>query len=156
MSKKAYIIASGCFIVGILLGVVASTAYWGKQTVQGLALIKEMEIARYGERAFAAYQNESPQVAIYALSQYLDLLAEAEALAGDQAVFMTKNNINFDAMLAHARLAKVYSAAGQSDRSTEQVAKALERASRDQRRERITNETMLMETVAQVDEAATK
>ena len=88
MSKKAYIIAAGCFIVGVLLGVVASTAYWGKQTMQGLALLKEMEIARYGERAFAAYQNESPQVAIYALSQYLDLLAETEALAVDQAVFM--------------------------------------------------------------------
>lgn len=116
MSKKAYIIAAGCFIVGILSRVVASTAYWGKQTMQGLALLKEMEIARYGERAFAAYQNESPQVAIYALSQYLDLLAETEALAGDQAVFMTKDGINFDAMLAHARLAKVYSAAGQSDR----------------------------------------
>jgi len=76
--------------------------------------------------------------------------------AGDQAVFMTKNGINFDTMLAHVRLAKVYSAAGQSDRSAEQVAKALERASRDQRLESITNETMLMETVAQVDKAAPK
>jgi hypothetical protein len=69
---------------------------------------------------------------------------------------MTKNGINFDAMLAHARLAKVYSAAGQSDRSTEQVTKALERASRDQRPESITNESMLVETIAQVDKAATK
>ena len=69
---------------------------------------------------------------------------------------MTKNGINFDTMLAHARLAKVYSAAGQSDRSTEQVTKALERASRDQRPESITNESMLVETIAQVDKAATK
>jgi hypothetical protein len=69
---------------------------------------------------------------------------------------MTKKGINFDAMLAHARLAKVYSAAGQSDRSTEQVTKALERASRDQRPESITNESMLVETIAQVDKAATK
>ena len=156
MSKKAYLIAFGCFIVGVLLGVGGGMAYWGKQTAQGLALMKEMEIAQYGERAFAAYQHESLQVAIYALSQYLDLLAETEELAGEHAVFMTKHGINFDTMLAHARLAKVYSAAGQLDRSTQHVAKALERASREQRPGGITNEAMLMEIVARIDKGATK
>jgi len=156
MSKKAYIIAFGCFIVGVLLGVGGSMAYWGKQTAQGLALMKEMEIAQYGERAFAAYQHESPQVAIYALSQYLDLLAETEELAGEHAVFMTKRGINFDTMLAHARLAKVYAAAGQSDRSAQHIAEALGRAGRDQRPGSITNEAMLMEIVARIDKGATK
>jgi hypothetical protein len=156
MSKKAYLIAFGCFIVGVLLGVGGGMAYWGKQTAQGLALMKEMEIAQYGERAFAAYQHESPQVAIYALSQYLDLLAETEELAGENAVFMTKRGINFDTMLAHARLARVYLAAGQSDRSAQHIAEALGRASRDQRHGSITNEAILMEIVARMDKGATK
>jgi hypothetical protein len=156
MSKKAYIIAFGCFIVGVLLGVGGSMAYWGKQTAQGLALMKEMEIAQYGERAFAAYQHESPQVAIYALSQYLDLLAETEELAGEHAVFMTKNGINFDTMLAHARLAKVYAAAGLPERSAQQIAAALKRASQDGRLKTITNESALTQIVARLDKGATK
>lgn len=160
MSKKAYIVAVGCFIVGVLLGVgggyLCSMVYWGKQTADGLALMKEMEIAESGQRAFAAYQHESTPVAIYAFSQYLDTLKETEELAGENAVFMTKSGINFDTMLAHARLAKVYSAAGQPDRSTQQIAEALERASRDQRLRGITNEATLMEIVARVDKRATK
>ncbi len=112
MRKKPYLFAFVCFIVGGLIGVGAAyfygMAYWGKQAADGLALMKEMEIAESGQRAFAAYQHESPQVAIYALSQYLDTLKKTEEMAGENAVIMTKSDINFDTMLAHARLAKVY------------------------------------------------
>jgi hypothetical protein len=160
MTKKAYFVAVGVFVVGLLLGVGGayffSMAYWGKQTADGLALMKEVEIAQYGERAFAAYQHESPQVAIYALSQYLDLLTKTEELAGENAVFMTKSGINFDTMLAHTRLAKVYAAAGQPDRSAQQIAEALKRASQDRRLQTITNESALTEIVARIDKGATK
>ena len=160
MSKKAYIIAVGCFIVGVFLGVgggyMGSMVYWGKQTADGLALIKEMEIAESGQQAFAAYQHESPPVAIYALNQYLDALKRTEDLAGDNAVFMTRSGINFDTMLAHARLAKVYASAGQPDRSAQQIAAALERANRDQKLRGITNEAALKEMVARMDKGATK
>ncbi len=64
MSKKAYLITFGSFIVGVLLGTggtyLFGMAYWGKQTADGLALIKEVEVSQYGERAFAAYEHESP------------------------------------------------------------------------------------------------
>jgi hypothetical protein len=160
VSKKAYFIAVGCFLGGLLLGVSGTCffgmAYWGKQTAEGLALIQEMEIAESGQLAFAAYQQETPQVAIYALSQYLDRLKKAEEIGGDNAVFMTKNGLNFDTMLAHARLAKVYAAAGQSDRSTRQIAEALRRARQDRKLQAITNETVLTEIVARMDKSARK
>jgi hypothetical protein len=160
MSKKAYFVAAGCFIFGVLLGIGGAFffggAYSGKQIAEGLALFKELEIAESGQRAFAAYQHESPPVAIYALSQYLDTLKKTEELAGENAVFMTKSGINFDTMLAHARLAKVYAAAGQSDRSAQQIAAALERANRDQKLRGITNEPALTEIVARIDKRATK
>jgi len=82
MSKKVYCVAVGCFLGGLVLGVggtyLCGMAYWGKQTGVGLALIKEMEIAECGQRAFVAYQHETPQVAIYALNQYLNRLKKAE------------------------------------------------------------------------------
>ena len=160
MSKKPYLFAFGCFIVGVLIGVggayFCGMAYWGKQTADCLALMKEMEVAESGERAFAAYQHESPQVAIYALSQYLDTLKKAEELAGENAVFMTESGINFDTMLAHARLAKVYAAAGQPDRSTQHITEALGRAGQDRKLQSISNETALMEIVARIDKGATK
>jgi hypothetical protein len=160
MSKKAYLVSVGCFIVGVFLGVggayFCGGAYSGKQIADGLALFKEMEIAESGQRAFAAYQHESPPVAIYALSQYLDTLKKTEELAGENAVFMTKSGINFDTMLGHARLAKAYAAAGQTDRSAQQIADALARASRDQNLRSITNEATLTEIVTRIDKGATK
>jgi hypothetical protein len=90
------------------------------------------------------------------LSQYLDLLTKTEELAGENAVFMTKSGINFDTMLAHTRLAKVYAAAGQPDRSAQQIAEALKRASQDRRLQTITNESALTEIVARIDKGATK
>ena len=159
MSKKAYFVAAGCFIVGVFLGVggayFCGGAYSGKQIAEGLALFKEMEIAESGQRAFAAYQHESPLVAIYALSQYLDTLTKTEELAGENAVFMTKSGINFDTMLAHARLAKVYAAAGQPERSTQEIAEALKRA-KNARLKTITNENTLTEIVTRIDKGATK
>lgn len=160
MSRKAYFVAVGSFIVGLLLGVggafFCGGVYSGKKIAEGLALFKEMEIAEFGQRAFAAYQHESPPVAIYALSQYLDKLKKMEELAGEKAVFTTKSGINFDTMLTHARLAKVYAAAGQSDRSSQHIFEALRRAGRDQRLGSISNEAMLMEVLDRIDKGATK
>jgi hypothetical protein len=160
MSKKAYFVAVGCFIGGVLLGVgggyFCGIAYWGKQMADGLALIKETEIAESGQRAFAAYQHETPPVAIYALSQYLETLKQAEEIGGANPVFMTKAAINFDTMLTHARLAKIYEATGQSDLSAQQFAEALRRASQDPKFQIITNKTILKEIVSRVDKAGTK
>jgi hypothetical protein len=160
MSEKAYFVAVGCLIAGLFLGVggayFCGAAYSGKQIADGLALFKEIEIAESGQRAFAAYQHESPQIAIYALSQYLETLKKTEEMAGENAVFMTKSGINFDTMLARARLARVYAAAGQPDRSALHIAEALKRASQDLRLQTITNESLLTEIVASIDKGATK
>jgi hypothetical protein len=131
-------------------------AYSGKKTADGLALIKEMEIAEAGQNAFAAYQQESRPVAIYALNQYLDSLQKLEEMVGTNPVFMTKMMVNFDSMLTHARLAKLYAEAGKSDLSTQQVAEALKCASQDGKLLAITNQATLTEILARVDKGAAK
>jgi hypothetical protein len=156
MSKKASLIAFGCFIIGVGSTYFFGMGYWSKQTANGLALIKELEIAESSQQTFAAYQHESPQVAIYALSQYLDALKKAEAIGSENPVIMTKDVINCDMMLAHARLAKVYAAAGQPELSAQHIAEALKRASQDRKLQTITSEAVLSEILTRIDKGATK
>jgi len=155
LAKRTFIIATVCFVAGLVLGTGSASffgdVYSGKQIADGLALFKETEIAAAGERAFTAYQHESQPVAIYALSQYLDALKQAEEFASDNSIIMTRTTIRFDAMLTHARLAKVYAAAGQSDLSAQEIAEALKCAQQDRRLRTITNETALIEFVKRVD-----
>ena len=158
MNKRAYFISAGCLIVGLLLGVggtyLFGIAYWGKQTADGLVMIKETEIGASGQKAFDAYQHESQPIAIYALTQFLDTLTNAEAMCSENPVLLTKMDIHFDMMLTHARLAKVYAAMGQSELSQQQLADALRCASQEHKLQSITNQAVLTEILARVDKGA--
>ena len=59
MNKKAYLVVIGCFIVGVLIGIGGACfcggVYSGKQIADGLALIREVEIAESGNRAYAEH-----------------------------------------------------------------------------------------------------
>jgi hypothetical protein len=156
MSKKAYLISIGCFIVGLLLGVGGTyffvMAHWGRVTADGLALLKEGEIAESGQEAFAAYRHESKPVAVYALTQYLETLKQGEEIGSGNPVFMSKTGINNYLMLTHGRLAKIYTELGQSDLSAQHVAEALRCASQDQHLRGITNQATLTAILARVDQ----
>lgn len=160
MNKKSYLISVGCFLIGLLLGVGGTCIYglasWGKKMADGLVMIREIEIVESGQRAMEAYRLEGRAVAIYALSQYLDALKKAEEMANDNPAFLTKCDINFDTMLAHARLAKAYAEAGQSDLCAQHVAEAIRRASLDSKLQTITNQTMLTELLTRLDKKAVK
>jgi len=159
MSKRAYFVSIGCFVVGLLLGVGGTyffgMAYWGKQTADGLVMIKQAELAESGEKAFDAYQHESQPIAIYALSRYLASLKEMEDQIGSEnPVLLTKMDVHFDMMLTHARLAKVYAAMGQPELSRQQLADALQCASQEHKLQTITNQAVLAEILARVDKGA--
>jgi hypothetical protein len=159
MSKKPVLVCIGCFAVGLLLGIGGTyflgMAYWGKQTADGLVMIRQTELAASGEKAFAAYQHESQPIAVYALSQYLASLKEAEnEIGGSNPVLLTRMDIHFDQMLTHARLAKSYAAMGRSELSQQHLADALKCAALEPKLESITNQAVLTEILAKVDQRA--
>ena len=83
-SKRAYLLWSGCFILGLALSVgvtyFIATLHYGKITVDAMLAVKEAERYKSVARASDAYKNESRPVAIYALSQHLLTLEEAAKL----------------------------------------------------------------------------
>jgi len=84
------------------------------------------------------------------------VLKQAEEFANDNSVFMTKSGIKVDAILTHARLAKVYAAAGQNELRAQEIAEALKIAREDRTFQTFTNESALAEFVKHVDENARK
>jgi hypothetical protein len=160
MSKNTYLFCVACFLAGLLLGVVGSirfaATYWGKQVAYGLTVVKEKEVFEAEQRAFEAYQHETPLVAIYALNQYLAALKKAEVDVGHGSVLMTKRSINSGLIFTHARLAKVCAEAGQSDISAQHAAEALRCAGQDSDFRFITNRATLSEVLSGVDKGAKK
>ena len=160
MSKSTYLFCVGCFLAGLLFGVVGAirfaATYWGKQAAYGLAVIKEKDVFAAEQRAFEAYQHETPLVAIYALNQYLAALRKAEVDVGHGSVLMTKRSLNCDLIFTYARLAKACAEAGQSDISAQHAAEALRCASQDSDFQFITNRAKLSEVLAGVDKGTKK
>jgi hypothetical protein len=152
MSKKAYFVAFGCFIIGLLLGIAGATAYLGKSVADGLFLMKDLEVAQSGIRAFEAYQQESRPVAIYALKQHLETLTDAEDLGGENPVFMTELQIAREIAFTHARLAKLHEQSGDTDLASMHVSEALRKIARTERFKSITDWDSLRDLVAKFDE----
>ena len=86
----------------------------------------------------------------------MDTLKKAEAELNGDSVLLTKRGINIDTMIIHARLAKVYMRAGQTNLSWQHIGEALGRASQDSRLQGLTNEATLIEFVDRLDKVATK
>ena len=153
MSRSALGFALGCLGFGLVLG--AGGTYLRLSHRYTKLCERELiaaELARVGETsdaAAAAYRHESKPVAIYALSQYLMLLQKAREMPS-YAAFMPKGSISFDMMLAHARLANLYTEAEQSDLRAQHVAEALRCAAEAGNCQTITNQAALEELLARI------
>ena len=146
MSKKAYFISAGCFILGLVLGIGGSMAYLGKVGAEALLLTKAGEIAEAGQQADETYQHDSEPVAVYALSQYLAKLKDAEELG--PTPFTDKQDISFGMVMTHGRLAQLYDASGQTNLSAQEASEALKYARDSGKFLWVTNQAMLSKFVA--------
>lgn len=90
--------------MGLLLGIGGAMAYFGKVGAEALFLTKAGELAEASEQADDAYQHGSGPVAIYALTQYLSKLEQAEELG--PTPFTDKLDISFGMIMVHGRLAQ--------------------------------------------------
>jgi hypothetical protein len=158
MKKKIWFVSIGCLIAGFAIGYFCALVHEGGIIADSLALLKEIEITESGKRAFQAYQHESKTVAIYALTQDLNILQDDEKL-GKNPYFATPTEIQRRLMFDHARLAKLLAETGQADVSTNHIVEALKYAQETSddpnkiaRLSYITNDAQLFEIVAKFDQ----
>ena len=109
------------------------------------------DLGESSERAQKAYEHESVPVAIYAMTELLDKQKTAEQVG--ETAFESRHMISIDLMLTHARLAKLYSEAGQTNLSAQHFAEALRYARADSNLA-VTNQNTLMDFVAKIDRGA--
>jgi hypothetical protein len=158
MNKKVWFISIGCLVAGLVIGYFGGVIRATSAFADTLALLKECELAELGQRAFQAYQHESKPIAIYALTQDLSTLQNAEKLGIDNPILQTRMEIQRRLMFTHARLAKLLAESGETNASASHIAAALRSAQETgsapapiRRFPSITNETRLFETLAKFD-----
>jgi len=142
---KTFLVCFISLLVGLVIGYFVEMIHAGYQLASTLSLLKECELAESGDHAFKAYQHESKPVAIYALSQDLATLQDAQQLVDDPTSSF-RLEVARRMMFVHARLAKL-------DYGTNQVSDALQCAqAAGSRFSSITNETTLSDLVAKFDQ----
>ena len=156
MSKDAWLFCGVGLVAGLIAGVAisdfaghASANAGGSQMFNTL---KFTELASSEQRAFEAYKRESAPVAIYALSESLDKMKEAEQYG--ESSLLTKQVLADDMILAHARLAKLYNQTGETNLAARHFAEALRCSKESGRSTWFTNRDALMQFVAKIDNGA--
>jgi hypothetical protein len=145
MNKKSWLICIGGLFIGLVLGYFIGILHAGSIMASGLTLLKETELGHSGDVAFQAYQHESRPIAIYALSQDLATLQDAQQLVDDPASSF-RLEVARRMMFVHARLAKL-------GYGTNQISEALQCAqAAGPKFSSITNESELSGMVAKFDQ----
>ena len=156
MSKQAWLFCGAGFVAGLVAGIAiadfAGHASEGAGATQMFSTLKFTELASSEERAFEAYKHQSPPIAIYALSESLDKMKEAEQYG--EGPLLNKQILGDEMILAHARLAKLYTQTGETNLAARHFAEALRNAKESGRSSWFTNRDTLMQFVAKIDSVA--
>ncbi len=158
MSKKAWFVSIGCLLIGMILGGIVAMVFTGIGAARFLASAHDSQIVELGGRAFKAYQHEDRPVAIYALTDYLSNLQDAESSGTHDQFFLPDTELQRCLMFTHARLAKLLAESSQTNASEAHIAEALKYAQKtgsDTRKiarfTSITNEAQLFDIVSKFD-----
>lgn len=117
---KQLLIALIVFIVGAVVGGVMVAGLSGK-SIQQTWQISEMQCrADFGNRVWQAYQEESSEVAIWALKNFIQTLNKQLKQAQEPA-----KDIQIDLVLAYVRLAILHKQVNDIKSYHENIAKAL-------------------------------
>ena len=113
---------------GVAIGGLGSAAWSGKLVAEALLKMKEMELARSHVGSLEAIKSESLETAIWVLNRHLVLIDEFRDISYPQS------ELDTDALLTHARLARCWDAAGNDNKRDEHVRIGLELAQSSDRR----------------------
>ena len=117
---KKYAILVAILTLGVVLGAVGALLYSTKLTARALLDVKSGELYRSYEVATEASKSQPAAVAIWALEQHLKLIDEFRKIG------YSRRFLDVQAIIVHARLAKLYEGLGEVDKSRNEVDSALE------------------------------
>ena len=110
--KLSYIVVALLSIVaGIALGYLVATSRMADATDKRLTSIAVDQVWKSVDMAFDAYFNAEPEVAVWALKHYIETLSETDELREE---FLTDTTY-VDLIIAHCRLANIYSKMGDQE-----------------------------------------
>jgi hypothetical protein len=149
MNKRAWLNCICCLIVGLAIGYFCEEAVTGKHIADYYASLDLLFLGESGNRASHAYQHESSPVAIYALTEFLEMHTKLAQMETNN--LSNKKMFSDEMTLIHARLAKLYAETGQTNLSEQHIDEALNWAKEGRMFQGITNKSTLMELVAKFD-----
>ena len=93
-------------LLGIAVGYFIGLAYAAKTFIPTLDIIGHSDLSQIMEIADAAYQTESPEIAIWALTQSASVITEQLEKDYESHIY-PKDSLRVSLMLTYARLAKL-------------------------------------------------
>jgi hypothetical protein len=152
MKLKKFVVPVVVLIVGIGIGALGALVYSGRSVAWGVMEIKTGELFDSYEAATLAYQSQSPETAIWALDRHLELIDKFRKFKYPPRFLDTQ------AILVHARLAKLYDALGKIDEKRDHVRMALDvaQSSISLGLQKITSEEGLFVFLTGVDDPSTR
>ena len=128
MAKKTIAFTITGLVIGIGLGSIGSMVYLGHKVATVMFMLHETELVRNEDSAIQAYLNESPEVGIWALENYINsinqVIKEREIEDNQHVFFIVKPTITL--RYAHVRLALLYEKTGNDLKRKENLGKAFE------------------------------
>ena len=159
MNKKLWYFCFSFLLLGLALGYLFTIIRLGAKAAESLAFANDKQVVELGSRAFKAYQHEDRSVAIYALTDYLAALQDAENVGAHDSIFLPETELQRCLMFTHARLAKLLANSERADASADHLTEALKYAQetgKDSRKiarfSSITNESQLFDILSTFDQ----
>jgi hypothetical protein len=152
MAEKTIAFTIIGLIIGIGLGIIGTMAYSGQELATGMFMLQDMELMMNENSAIQAYLNESPEVGIWALENYIKainrVIKERKVDNNKPYFFIIKSEPTL--RFAHVRLALLYEKTGNDSKRKENFEKAFEYCD-SMKIERELLEKKLIELVAKLD-----
>lgn len=120
MTKKQLSIRVFIFLLGFITGGASIASYFGQSIINSGEILSMHFRAAWGSKAFQAYSEENPQVAIWALENFADILEGHLELTEDNTEITQK-----DLVLTYTRLAIVSQTVKDTQKYYENISKAL-------------------------------
>lgn len=117
---KQLLVSVIVFIVGAVIGGIVTASQSGSYLQQAWSISEMQCRADFGDRVWQAYREESPEVAIWALENYVQVLQKQPEQERGLAKAMQT-----DLVLAHVRLAILHRQRNDTERYRDHIATAL-------------------------------
>jgi len=120
MKMKIVFAALSSAIVAMVVTGLASYVYHGKVFAEILLLQKTLELHQSEEKSFEAYENEQPEIGVWALENHLEFIQEL-----DDIDYPKEKELQLNSMLTHARLGRLWSKLGDTEKESREVQESL-------------------------------